>query len=91
MHDALSKGDERLAESTVRAFGGLYGVYLGIDYSGRERSKHHALLASNYLGSAVESVVAHNMPDLMMQGIRIMGKASQVALKHMPPTTSVTW
>lgn len=85
MHDALSKGDERLAESTVRAFGGLYGVYLGIDYSGRERSKHHALLASNYLGSAVESVVAHNMPDLMMQGIRIMGKASQVALKHMPP------
>ncbi|WP_353231996.1 hypothetical protein [Pseudomonas helleri] len=84
MQDALSRGDERLAESTIRAFGGLYGVYLGIDYSGRERRKHHALLASTYLASAVESVAAHDLPDLMMQGIRIMGKASVVALEHMP-------
>ncbi|WP_342651232.1 hypothetical protein [Pseudomonas sp. REB1044] len=84
MQDALSRGDERLAESTIRAFGGLYGVYLGIDYSRRERRKHHALLAATYLASAVESVAAHDMPDLMMQGVRIMGKASAVALEHVP-------
>lgn len=82
MQAALAKGDERLAESTLRALGGLYGVYLIIEYSGRDPGKHHALLASGYLSSAVESVVPHDMPDLMMEGVRLMGRASRVALDH---------
>ena len=90
MQDALSKGDERLAESTLRAFGGLYGVYLGIEYPGREGSKHHAMLASTYLASAVESVIPHNMPDLMMHGIRMMGRASLMALEHTNSNVIVT-
>lgn len=86
MQAALAKGDERLAESTLRAIGGLYGVYLNIEYPGHDRSKHHALLASGYMGSAVESVIPHNMPDLMMEGIRLMGRASRLALDHTSPT-----
>ena len=85
MQTALAKGDERLAGSTLRATGGLYGVYLGIEYSGRSPSKHHALLASGYLSAAVESVISHNMPDLMMEGIRLMGRASIIALDHADP------
>ncbi len=90
MQTALAKGDERLAESTLRAIGGLYGVYLKIEYPGRDRSKHHALLASGYMGSAVESVIPHNMPDLMMEGIRLMGRASRLALDHTSPTEIVS-
>lgn len=86
MQTALAKGDERLAESTLRAIGGLYGVYLKIEYPRRDRSKHHALLAAGYMGSAVESVIPHNMPDLMMEGIRLMGRASRLALDHTGPT-----
>ena len=82
MQTALAKGDERLAGSTLRALGGLYSVYLGIEYSGRDRSKHHALLAAGYMESAVESIIPHNMPDLMMEGIRLMGRASRLALDH---------
>lgn len=89
MQTALAKGDERLAESTLRALGGLYGVYLKIEYPGRDRSKHHALLAAGYMGSAVESVISHNMPDLMMEGIRLMGRASRLALDHTGPTDIV--
>ncbi|MBF6616399.1 MAG: hypothetical protein ITG07_06700 [Candidimonas sp.] len=90
MQTALAKGDERLAESTLRAIGGLYGVYLKIEYPGRDRSKRHALLAASYMGSAVESVIPHNMPDLMMEGIRLMGRASRLALDHTNPTEIVS-
>lgn len=85
MQSALSKGDERLAGHTLRGITSLYGVYLAIDYPGRDRGKHHALLAAGYLGSAVESTMAHNMPDLMMEGIRLMGTASKTALDHTRP------
>lgn len=90
MQAAVARGDERLAESTLRAIGGLYGVYLKIEYPGRDRSKHHALLAAGYLGSAVESIVPHNMPDLMMEGIRLMGRASRLALNHTSPNEIVS-
>lgn len=90
MQTALAKGDERLAESTLRAIAGLYGTYLGIDYPGRGRGKHHALLAAGYMGSAVESVILHNMPDLMMEGIRLMGRSSRLALDHTNPTEIVS-
>jgi len=86
MQTALSKGDERLAGSTLRGIGGLYGVYLMIEYPGRDQSKHHASLAASYMGSAVESIAPHNMPDLMMEGIRLMGKASILALDHTDPS-----
>ena len=90
MQTALAKGDERLAGSALRTIAGLYGVYLNIEYPGRDRSMHHALLASSYLGSAVESVIPHNMPDLMMEGIRLMGRVSRLALEHTSPTEIVS-
>lgn len=90
MQAALARGDERLANGTLRAIGGLYGVYLKIEYPGRDRSKQHALLAAGYLGSAVESVIPHNMPDLMMEGIRLMGRASRLAIDHASPTEIVS-
>src|SRR6185312_7965375 len=90
MQTALAEGDERLAESTLRAIGGLYEVYLEIEYSGGDRSKHHALLAAGYMESAVESIIPHNMPDLMMEGIRLMGRASRLALNHTDPVEIVS-
>lgn len=82
MQTALAKGDERLAASTLRGMSGLYGVYLSIEYIGRSRSKHHAMLAAGYISSAVESVIPHNMADVMMEGIRLMGRNSVKALSY---------
>lgn len=90
IHGAMSKGDERLAESTLRAMTALHKVYLTIEYPGHERSKHHALLACTYLGAAVESVILHSMPDLMMQGLRMMGESAQTALRHANPNEIVS-
>ncbi|MEZ5464060.1 MAG: DUF2254 family protein [Lysobacteraceae bacterium] len=89
MQAALSKGDEQLAECVLRAIAALCGVYLKIEYPGHDSSKHHSSLASGYLGSAVESVVPHDMPDLMMQGIRLMGRVADLTLDHTRPTEIV--
>lgn len=86
MQGALANGDERLAGSTLRGIFWLYGVYLAIDYPEHDKNKHHAMLASGYLCLAVESVATHNMPDLMMEGIRLIGKSSTMALEHATPT-----
>ncbi|HCD7745622.1 TPA: hypothetical protein ND538_001397 [Serratia marcescens] len=90
MQTALVKGDERLAENTLRGISSLYGVYLMIEYPGREKSKHHASLAARYMESAVESVAPHNKPDLMMEGIRLMGKSAIVALDYTEPTEIIS-
>jgi hypothetical protein len=80
MRIALASSDEQLAENTMRGIAALYGVYLKIEYPGRNPTRTHANLASGYLQSAVESVVPHSMPDVMMEGIRLMGRAAQTAL-----------
>lgn len=82
MRMALSRGDEQLAEHTLRGIASVLGVYLGIDYPGRNTSKKHASLASGYLESAVESVIPYNMPDVMMEGLRLMGNAAQGMLTY---------
>ncbi|EDJ4875658.1 hypothetical protein ABVV01_001918 [Salmonella enterica] len=82
MQTALARGDEKLAISTLRGMSGLYGVYLSIEYIGRSRSKHHAMLAANYISSAVESVIPHNMADVMMEGVRLMGRNCVRALGY---------
>lgn len=82
MQTALARGDEKLASSTLRGMSGLYGVYLSIEYAGRTRSKHHAMLAAGYISSAVESVIPQNMADVMMEGIKLMGRNSVKALSY---------
>lgn len=82
MQTALARGDEKLASSTLRGMSGLYSVYLSIEYAGRTRSKHHAMLAAGYISSAVESVIPQNMADVMMEGIKLMGRNSVKALSY---------
>ncbi|MEP8851752.1 hypothetical protein ABKU49_18945 [Enterobacter hormaechei] len=82
MQTALARGDEKLATSTLRGMSALYGVYLSIEYTGRGRSKHHAMLAAGYISSAVESVISHNMADVMMEGVRLMGRNCVMALRY---------
>ncbi|HXV00796.1 MAG TPA: hypothetical protein VG166_09875 [Caulobacteraceae bacterium] len=70
---ALSRDDHQQVEENLRTFAALCSTYLGIDYAGMGRSKTHALIAAFYLSDAVQSVVAKDMPDVVMEGVRIMG------------------
>lgn len=74
----ISRGDEQQIEQTLRAMAGLVQVYVQIDYSNPHASKTHAHIAAGYLSDAVKTVVPHNMPDVLMEGIRLMGQSANL-------------
>ena len=77
---AISRGDEQQIEQTLRAFAALVRVYSTIDYGSPEASKTHAHLAAGYLTAEVERIAPHNMPDVLMEGARLMGQCANVLL-----------
>lgn len=81
----VSRGDEQQIEQSFRALLGLCQTYSNIDYATEYAVKSHAHLAAGYLSSAVESLAPHNMPDVLMEGLRLMGSAAQIILSNNEP------
>ena len=73
----ISRNDETQIEQGLKTLGALVGVYLTIPYAGNESTKTHANLAAGYLGNAVKDVLSHKMPDVSMEGVRILGNATR--------------
>jgi len=86
----ISRGDEQQIEQTFRAMAALCRIFLSIDYATEHASKTHAHLAAGYLSSAVQSVVPHNMPDVLMEGVRLMGEVAQFVLSYGEPDDIAT-
>jgi hypothetical protein len=76
----VSRGDEQQIEQTLQAIAELVRVYLAIDYASPHASKTHAHLAAGYLTGEVERIVPHNMPDVLMEGVRLMGRCADMLL-----------
>lgn len=76
----VTRGDEQQIEQTLRAMAELVRVYLAIDYANPQASKTHAHLAAGYLTGEVERIVPHNMPDVLMEGTRLMGQCADMLL-----------
>lgn len=76
----VARGGEQQIEQTLRTMAALVRVYLAIDYASPHASKTHAHLAAGYLTGEVERIVAHNMPDVLMEGVRLMGQCADMLL-----------
>jgi hypothetical protein len=70
--------------------GALVQVYIGIDYSSPLATKTHAHIAAGYLSGAVKNVVPHNMADVLLEGLRLMGQAAQLVVAHDTPDQVAT-
>jgi hypothetical protein len=87
----ITRGDEKQIEQTFRAIAGLVQVYMVIDYSNEYvQEKQHAQLAAGYLSAAVEAVLPHNMSDVIIEGVRLMGQCAQLFLQSSTPNQIVT-
>lgn len=73
---SISRGDEQQIEQTLRGLAALVRVYATIDYNTIGASKTHAHLAATYLTTEVERIIPHNMPDVLMEGARLMGRCA---------------
>jgi len=79
---AISRGDEQLIEQNLKALALLVQIYVTIDYSVEHASKTHASLADGYLAEAILSIASHNMPDVLMEGVRLLGKTGTVFMAY---------
>lgn len=75
---ALSRKDEQQVIQILQTFARLMNIYLQIDYSNEHASKTHANLAAVYLSEAVVSVFPHDMTDVVMEGLRLMGQCASI-------------
>ena len=77
--------DEQKIEQTLQALASLVQVYLNIDYSSPYASKSHAHLAAAYLNNTVQAVTPHDMTDVLLEGVRLMGRSAQHFLTKSKP------
>lgn len=88
---ALSRRDEDQIRQTFATFTDLVRVYSTIDYASKhERSKHDATLAAGYLASAVESAAPHDLPDVLMEGVRQIGRAAVIVMASSPANATAS-
>jgi hypothetical protein len=80
-----SRRDEQQIELTLGAMAALVQLYAQIDYSRADASKTHAALASRYLSEAVKTIAQHNMADVMMEGVQLMGQSAHSILASGDP------
>jgi len=78
----IARHDEQQLEQTLRTLGALVKVYVHITYVEEYAEKSHAHIAVAYLEGAAEAILPHNMVDVMMEGIRIMGDSAEYILTH---------
>jgi len=86
----LARGDERQVQDTYRTFAELARVYLQGAYAGESVAKTHAYLAAGYLADAIKTTARHDLPDVLMEGIRLLGKVTLQQLALAEPESVTT-
>ncbi len=87
---AISRKDEKQIEQNFNALAYLVQIYLQIKYATEYSSKTHAHLASSYLMEGIQSVAPHNMPDILMKGIRLISDVAKSFLILAQPNDIVS-
>lgn len=77
--EAVTQGNERFIEANLQVMANLAELYLQIDYaSPYVTSKSHANLAAHYLADSIKEVIPHNRPDVLMKGVRLLGRQARL-------------
>jgi hypothetical protein len=89
LQSAVSRTDEQQIELALAAIAKLVTTYSEIDYNYPHVGKTHACLAAKYLSDGVKSIIPHDMTDVLMEGLGIMGQSAHILLsKGMPSDLS---
>lgn len=81
----VSRRDEQQLIQTMRTLAALVRTYCQIDYCTEYGSKTHASYAAGYLGDVVKELVLHEMPDVLMEGQRLLGASAKDMLNYSRP------
>ncbi|WP_283629222.1 DUF2254 family protein [Shewanella baltica] len=81
----VSRKDEQFIEQNLHSLLQLTQLYLSIEYGEEHAARTHAHLVSSYLISAVESVIPHDMADVLIEGVSLLGNAARLIVAHDKP------
>lgn len=81
----ISRKDEQFIEQNLQSLLQLTQLYLSIEYGDEHAVRSHAHLVSGYLTSAVESVIPHDMADVLIEGVSLLGNAARLIVAHDKP------
>ena len=87
---ALGRKDEQQVIQILQTFSLLMNIYLLIDYSDEHAAKTHANLAAGYLSEEVKSVFPHDMTNVVMEGLGLMGQCAELSCKFGKTTDAVS-
>lgn len=79
---AISRRDEQFIEQNFHCLLQLTKVYMSIQYGDEHSAKSHGRLVAGYLANSVESVIPHDMADVLLEGVALMGSAAKISLLH---------
>ncbi|WP_143752342.1 DUF2254 domain-containing protein [Marinobacter guineae] len=78
----ISRKDEQFIEQNYQSLFQLTRIYLSIEYGDLVSSKSHAHLVAGYLEKAVEDTIPHNMADVLIQGVSVLGSTARLIVAH---------
>lgn len=81
----ISRKDEQFIEQNLQSLLQLTQLYLSIEYVDEHATRSHAHLVSGYLTSAVESIIPHDMADVLIEGVSLLGNAARLIVAHDKP------
>lgn len=81
----ISRKDEHFIEQNLQSLLQIIQLYLSIEYGDDHATRSHARLALGYLTSAVESVIPHDMADVLIEGVSLLGNAARLIVAHDRP------
>ena len=87
---AISRKDEQFIENNLQSLLQLMQLYLSINNGNDHAVPSHANLVSSYLTSAVESIIPHDMADVLIEGVTLLGRAALLIVQHDKPEYTVT-
>lgn len=86
----ISQKDEQFIEQNLQSLLQLTELYLSIEYGDEHAVRSHAHLVSGYLASAVESIIPHDMADVLIEGVSLLGTAARLIVAHDKPEYTAT-
>lgn len=81
----ISRKDEQFIEQNLDILFKLIQIYLSIEYVEAHAAASHAHLVSHYLTSAIESVIPHDMVDVLIKGVSLLGDTGHLFVLNDEP------
>lgn len=77
IQNGLAKNDERFISDNFKTLKELHYIYSNIQYINTSGERFASSLASFYLIQGVETSISHNIPDVLLVGIRLLSEITQ--------------